>query len=179
MATRSQSPPARFALRSVPARQLTDGVWWPQSRRLSDSLGQLFASWPPAEGRIVRLLYSPPDWDDRPRSVSIPGGRIKTGCFPRDDTHQLVLSMLDGTRRTITVIPPDTRADAAADLVDEALDGTGSVADVASPRSGPRGAAGTVGLPGRTAPPHGADETIDTIDSDTDHPVWDNEGGHP
>jgi hypothetical protein len=103
-------PAERFALRPVFDRRLPDGTWWPESRRLSDQPGRLFSSWPPAEGRIARVRYPPPDWDDRPRSVVVvPGRRIKTGSFPRDDTHQLTLSLIDGRRRSIRVIPPDTR----------------------------------------------------------------------
>jgi len=109
--------PPRLALHMVPDRKLSDGAWWPKSRCLSDELGQLFALWPPAVGRIVRVLYSPPDWDDRPRSVALARGRVKTGCFPRDDTRVLILTMLDGRRLTIDVIPSDTPADLAAELL--------------------------------------------------------------
>lgn len=109
----------RFAFRPVSDRHHPDGAWWPQSRQLSEAIRQLFALWPPEAGRIVRVLYSPPDWDDHPRSVPIPGGRVKTGCFPRDDTHQLIVSLVDGRRRAITVIPPDTPADVAAGVLHE------------------------------------------------------------
>lgn len=114
--------PSRLALHMVPDRKLSDGAWWPESRRLSDELGQLFALWPPAVGRIVRVLYSPPDWDDRPRSVPLAGGKVKTGCFPRDDTRVLILTMLDGRRLTIDVIPSDTPADLAAKLLGDSGD---------------------------------------------------------
>lgn len=106
MATHPPLP--RFALRPVFDRHLPDGAWWPENRRLSDQLGRLFALWPPERGRIARVLYSPPDWDDHPRSVEVPGRRVKTGSFPGDDTHRLTLSLFDGSRRSITVIAPDT-----------------------------------------------------------------------
>jgi Family of unknown function (DUF5994) len=110
--------PARLALRPVFDRKLPSGAWWPESRTLSDQLGTLFASWPPEAGRIVRVLYSPPDWDDRPRSVGVGGGRrIKTGSFPHDDTQQVTLSMMDGERRAIRVIAPDSPPEAAAGLL--------------------------------------------------------------
>ena len=121
----TQIPPAsrpRFVLGSSDDRHGKTGhhdesVWWPQSRRLSDELAQLFAAWPPGAGRIARVLYSPPDWDDRPRAVAIPGrSQVKTGNFPHDDTHQLVLTMLDGHRHTVAVIPPET-APAAAEAM--------------------------------------------------------------
>ena len=106
----TQGLPIRFAVRSVLDRTVPAGAWWPESRQLDEELGALVALWPPEHGRIVRVLYSPPDWDDHPRSVAVPGRRIKTGSFPHDDTHQLTLSLLDGQRRAITVIPSDTTA---------------------------------------------------------------------
>jgi hypothetical protein len=116
MATHTSA--TRFALRPVFDRGLPDGAWWPESRRLSEQLGELVALWPPEAGRIMRVLYSPPDWDDHPRSVAVPGRMIKTGSFPRDDSHQLTLSMRDGHRRSITVIPPDTRTQDAEEVLD-------------------------------------------------------------
>ena len=115
----THEPTTRFALRPVFDRRLPDGAWWPENRRLSDQLGRLFAFWPPEAGRITRVLYSPPDWEDPPRSVEDPGRRIKTGAFPRDDTHQLPLSRLDGTRRSITVSPPETPLREARGILDQ------------------------------------------------------------
>lgn len=126
--------PDAFALRSVFDRDLPDGAWWPQNRSLSDQLKRLFGMWPPEAGRIQRVLYSPPDWDDHPRLVDVDGRWVRTGSFPDDDTHLLTLTMLDRNRRAIVVIPPDTtlveaRAilveidpSASASLPDEHLD---------------------------------------------------------
>lgn len=113
----TQVDPVRLALRSTPDRDLPDGAWWPASRSLAEELGGLFALWPSDAGRIVRVLYSPPDWDDQPRSVAVPGRRVKTGNFPHDDTHQLTLALMDGHRRTITVIPPETSTEDATELL--------------------------------------------------------------
>jgi hypothetical protein len=114
----TQVPSARLALRPVRDRDLPDGAWWPQSRSLGDQLGELFELWPSEAGRIVRVLYSPPDWDDHPRSVAVAGRRVKTGSFPHDDTHELTLALLDGQRRTISVIPPETDAHEATERLD-------------------------------------------------------------
>jgi hypothetical protein len=113
----SQPHARRFAVRATFDKNQPYGAWWPRNRTLADQLDDLFASWPPHAGRIVRVLYSPPDWDDRPRSVAASGRRVKTGSFPRDDTHQLQLSLGDGVRRTITVIPPATEARVAHDIL--------------------------------------------------------------
>jgi len=109
---------ASFALRSEPDRSASDGAWWPEGRELAAQLPTLVAAWPANAGRIARVLYSPPDWDDRPRSVQVEDGRrIKTGSFPRDDTHLLTLTTLNGRRYAITVIAPDTAPDDAARLL--------------------------------------------------------------
>jgi hypothetical protein len=111
-------PSPRFVLRPVLDRSHPDGAWWPQSRSLGDQLGEFFDLWPADAGRIVRVLYSPPDWDDHPRSVAVQGRRVKTGSFPHDDTHELTLALLDGQRRTISVIPPETPMTEATEILD-------------------------------------------------------------
>jgi hypothetical protein len=116
----------RFAVRATFDKNEPYAAWWPRNRTLADQLDDLFSAWPPHAGRIVRVLYSPPDWDDRPRSVAVAGRRVKTGSFPRDDTHQLQLTLGDGVRRAITVIPPKTAAQAAHDIL-TAVEADGSV----------------------------------------------------
>ena len=103
----THAPSSRFALRPVFDQHLSDGAWWPENRRLSDQLGALFALWPPERGRVARVLYSPPDWEVRPGSVHVQGRMVKTGSFPRDDTHQVISSLPDRSRRSITVNAPD------------------------------------------------------------------------
>lgn len=107
----------RLARQIPPDPALPVGAWWPQSRRLHDSLAELFALWPPEEGRIRRVLYSPPDWDDHPRSVPVAGRWVKTGSFPDDDTHELVLSMADGKRLRLAVIASETPPASAGRLL--------------------------------------------------------------
>jgi Family of unknown function (DUF5994) len=119
----TQLEPARLSLRPERDQALPDGAWWPASRSLGDELGGLFALWPDDAGRIVRVLYSPPDWDDQPRSVAVLGRRVKTGSFPHDDTHELTLALMDGQRRTISVIPPETTQEDATELL-EGMTGT-------------------------------------------------------
>lgn len=121
MATSIQ--PLRFALRPAAVdRKVPDAAWWPRSRSLNDQLSDLFALWPEDQGRIMRVLYSPPDWDDHPRKVLVAGRLVKTGNFPRDDTHEIVLTLFDGQHRTITVIPPGTTREVATDLLERVSD---------------------------------------------------------
>lgn len=111
--------PSRLALRANHDHQDLEGAWWPQSRRLADQLATLFELWPPSAGHISRVLYSPPDWDDHPHAAPVQGRYVKTGCFPGDDTHTLVLSMSDGERKTLRVIAPETPRDQALKLLAE------------------------------------------------------------
>ena len=119
MATQTSSP--RFALRLTFDPRLPDGVWWPESRRLSEQLAKLYALWPPEAGRILGVHYSPPDWDDHPHSVAVPGLTISTAALPHDDTHQLTLTLRGGFRRSIRVIPPETPTRDAEQLLDGAV----------------------------------------------------------
>jgi hypothetical protein len=112
----------RLALRAD-FTQRPQGAWWPDSRTLGDELTKLLDMWPSDRGRIARVLYSPPDWDDHPYSVQVPGRRLKTGSFPGDDTRELTLVMHDGQRRFLVVVPPDTsRVAAARVLADMAVE---------------------------------------------------------
>ena len=123
MATSSGSSPTTTR---VPLRlQLGDpdspkgavGAWWPQSRDLQAEAADLVDNFPDSAGRIHRLLYSRPDWDDATvdghgvRRIKAGRGPVKVGSFPKDDTHLMVVSLASGQRLKLTVIPSD--ADAA------------------------------------------------------------------
>ena len=69
---------------------------------------------PPAWGKVLRAVYSPPDWDQRVRRVPVARGTIKTGCFPGDDTQRMQLLMWDHRLLSIVVIPAGSDADEAA-----------------------------------------------------------------
>lgn len=52
-------------------------------------------------------MFSPPDWDDKPRRVPVGGRFVKVGSFPRDDTHLLLLALSDARVLRLLVVPPD------------------------------------------------------------------------
>lgn len=120
---------SKFALQPGPNVQPPHGAWWPETRSLATQLTHLVDHWPLAEGHISRILYSPPDWDDRPRSVHVTGRNIKTGSFPRDDTSQVTLVLSDGQRRVIDVIPPDTPYPEARERLNRILNEGGQFQD--------------------------------------------------
>ncbi len=83
-----------------------DGGWWPHSRDLGVELRELVDGFPPERGRVVRALYSPPDWESgTPRNLPVAAGRIKVGSFPHDDTHRVQLTMSDRSVWHLVVVP--------------------------------------------------------------------------
>lgn len=98
--------PLRLALSDRPGLDALDGGWWPQSRDLATELADLVDHFPSAAGRVVRALFSAPDWDAAPRKVPIRGGNLKVGWFPQDDTHVIVLRTSDHTVLRLLVVPP-------------------------------------------------------------------------
>lgn len=103
--------PLRVRLGEHPGRDGVDGGWWPQSRDLAVELADLVDHLPAEAGRVVRALYSPPDWDHALRRVPLARGYVKTGSFPRDDTRLMQLRMLDGTVLRIVVVPSSMSAE--------------------------------------------------------------------
>lgn len=82
-----------------------DGGWWPRSRDLATEFAVLVEDFPTEHGRIVRALYSPPDWDDSPRTVAVRGRAVKVGKFPRDDSHVIYLTTSDRVVYCVLVVP--------------------------------------------------------------------------
>jgi hypothetical protein len=112
-----------------------DGGWWPQSRDLQVEAADLVDHFPVEAGRINRLLFSRPDWDDGViegrglRRIQAARGPVKVGSFPSDDTHQMVLTMASGRLLRLLVVSSDTGAAEANRLLQE------SSAEAASGRS--------------------------------------------
>ncbi|GAB3864275.1 DUF5994 family protein [Nocardioides maradonensis] len=109
--------PPRLRMAERGHRNSLDGGWWPHSRDLAAELGGLVAGMAPESGRIVRALFSPPDWDTAPRRIPMGAGYLKVGSFPDDDTHLMLLTTSDRRVLRMLVVPPGfTKAQA-----DEAL----------------------------------------------------------
>ena len=112
-----QRPALRLRLAEHPGEGPLDGGWWPRSRDLAVELADLVDHFPIAQGRIMRALVSPPDWDPAPRRIPVARGYLKVGSFPQDDTHVIELSMDDHTVLRVLVVPPGLTPDQG----DEAL----------------------------------------------------------
>ena len=109
--------PLRLRMAAAPAPGGLQGGWWPQSRDLAVELADLVDHFPPEWGRIVRTVFSPPDWDPAPRRIPVARGYVKVGSFPRDDTHLVLLKTADHAVLRVLVVPPGMSSDQG----DEAL----------------------------------------------------------
>ena len=121
--TTSHSPPTTTPLRlrlSRAAGGHLDGAWWPWSRDLAAELRILVDHFPETSGHIDRVVFSRPDWDTCPRKVQIGRRLMKTGSFPSDDTHVLVLGLSTRRQLTLLVVPPVTDAETAEELMSDA-----------------------------------------------------------
>lgn len=104
-----------------PGSGMLDGAWWPRTREIDREVAELVDQFPPSAGRISRVLFSRPDWSTRPRQVRATRGLVKTGSFPGDDTHVVVLNLYAGTQLTVLVVPPATRDPDARSLMAAAV----------------------------------------------------------
>jgi hypothetical protein len=121
--------PLRLRLAERSGRDQLDGGWWPQSRDLAVEFADLVDHFPSGFGRVVRGLYSPPDWEPAPRRIPVSGGYVKVGCFPRDDTHLIVLTTSHGNVLRVLVVPPGLSAGQGAEaLLASATPGNASTA---------------------------------------------------
>ncbi|MGN5380143.1 DUF5994 family protein [Streptomyces lasalocidi] len=106
---------ARLSL--TPAPGGLDGTWWPRSRALTRELPPLTAALGDLWGRITGIAVNPAHWPVIPCRVSVAGRTVHVGWSTEEqDPHRLTFFSADG-RRDVLVIPPETCADAAAQLM--------------------------------------------------------------
>jgi Family of unknown function (DUF5994) len=106
--------PLRLQLVEPPASGPISGVWWPQSRNLQVEAADLVDHFPDRVGRIDRLLFSRPDWDNPMvddygvRRIHARRGPVTVASFPSDDTHLMILLLASGRRVSLKLIASDT-----------------------------------------------------------------------
>jgi uncharacterized protein DUF5994 len=99
--------PLRLRLSDPDRPHPLDGGWWPQSRNLGVEMADLVNGFPADRARIVRALYSPPDWEDAPKRVTTARGYIETAAFPREFSPVMILTTSDRQKLCLLVIPSD------------------------------------------------------------------------
>ena len=75
----------RLQLSEAPAAGSPDGAWWPRSRDLQVEGPHLVDEFPDSVGRINRMLFSRPDWDDSARRAAGSAGSRPPGARSRSD----------------------------------------------------------------------------------------------
>ncbi|MFH8769001.1 DUF5994 family protein [Streptomyces sp. NPDC017958] len=112
-----RAPPQSARLSLTPAPGGLDGMWWPRSRALTRELPTLTAALVEHWGRITGVTVHPAYWPVIPHWVSVAGRTVQVGWSTEaQDPHRLTVSLPDG-RRDVLVIPPETGAEAAAQLM--------------------------------------------------------------
>ncbi|ALO97164.1 hypothetical protein SHL15_6123 [Streptomyces hygroscopicus subsp. limoneus] len=112
---RAPPHPARLSL--TPAPGGLDGMWWPRSRAFTRELPSLTAALGDLWGRITGVTVHPAYWPVLPHWVSYAGRTVQVGWSTEEqDPHRLTLFSADG-RRDVLVIPPETGADVAVQLM--------------------------------------------------------------
>ncbi|WP_418063174.1 DUF5994 family protein [Pimelobacter simplex] len=123
--SRPDRVPLRIRIDGIASDSPLDGAWWPQSSDLQTECADLVNHLPEQHGRVARMLFSRPDWDDQlpwPRAISVARGRVKIGSFPGDDTHLMTLVLSSRVRLRLLVIPRDTKRGVALTLMSQAAD---------------------------------------------------------
>jgi hypothetical protein len=110
--------PLRLQLNSKLGQGRLDGSWWPQSRDLAVELADLVDHFPAEPGVVYRAVFSRPDWDTAPHKVRVARGIIKVGSFPRDDNHQIWLTMSNRRMIGLSVKPPTSSLTAPGQAAD-------------------------------------------------------------
>jgi hypothetical protein len=109
-------------MRSLAGTSQLDGGWWPQTRDLHVELRDLVDHFPEERARIVRAVYSAPDWDPAPARVALARGSIRVGSCRGADTHVILLSTAARTLLRLLVIPPGLSAHQGSRALDAAGD---------------------------------------------------------
>jgi hypothetical protein len=120
-ASNDMSRPLRLQLAPHSSTGLLDGAWWPRSHDLETELADLVDRFPPEVGRVSRVLFSRPDWETHPRQIRVARGTLKTGSFPGDDSHVVLLRLSAQEELKVLVVPAETSEDTAHRLIADAL----------------------------------------------------------
>lgn len=124
--TQILSPTARVHLKPLSERAaVLNGAWWPRSRDLALELPALIAVLDQAWGQINRVTVNVHMWPLIPRKVATGSHTVRVGWFDvEQDPNSLCLISHSRVpyRWNLLVIPPETGAEQAGDLMATAGD---------------------------------------------------------
>ena len=94
----------RLRVAEHPSGDRLDGGWWPQSRDLFVELADLVDHFPAEHGRVVRVLYSPRDWEAEPSNPQTSVGAPEV-MARRGSQHLVRLETSTGKVMEVLVVP--------------------------------------------------------------------------
>jgi hypothetical protein len=115
--------PVRLAISPAVGRGRLDGAWWPATDDLAVELPYLVEHLPASLGRVTRVVYSRAGWKTAPRRITLSAERsVRVAPFAGVNTHRMLVQMGRGLIAQILVVPPQTGAAEAADMIHDAAD---------------------------------------------------------
>lgn len=122
---------ASLRLRLKPARRAlghVQGAWWPRSTVLTDELPTLLSALSRRYGRIASFGYHGPEWSGTTEHIEHQGGLVPT-MATLENPHVVSLTVSEGGRLDLLVVPPYTNAEDAYQMITTAA----AVANIATP----------------------------------------------
>jgi hypothetical protein len=113
----------RFALEDEWGAGPLDGAWWPESPEATQAVPDLLELLPD-ELRVSRVALPMPDWsDDRPKTLRLDDDRtIHLAWFAGMQRHTARITFETGDAVTVLVLPSDTEAGAASNVLSQVGD---------------------------------------------------------
>jgi hypothetical protein len=98
----------RLALTDTFPRGSIDGAWWPHSADLGREIGPLVTALTDSyASRVTHIAYDIATWLPARHRMPQHPGYINMGWFVMGDPHQVTLTLEDGTRVVLLVVPPE------------------------------------------------------------------------
>ncbi|GAB2747702.1 DUF5994 family protein [Amycolatopsis magusensis] len=117
-ATDGLHPATRLRLKpKAPATGYVDGAWWPESRDLVRELPALLTVLGVRLHGVERFTYHLETWPGTPRKVRVGDEVVRAEGFRTQPADTVTAIGSSGERVTLLVVPPDTEAEFAHDVL--------------------------------------------------------------
>jgi hypothetical protein len=98
-----------------------DGAWWPDSEDAVRAVPGLVEALPDTAGPVSRLALPMSDWsDDQPKTMQLEDRTIHLAWFAGMQRHTARITFESGDAVTVLVLPTDTEAETASNVLSQA-----------------------------------------------------------